>query len=594
MTTRATRGPRRRTVVALAVILAVLCAFVVRLVDIQVVSASEHVQDSLKVGQLGSTHALVGNRGSVVDTNGTLLASSVTVYDAELSPSLIMALESNKEKPPKTPWNEAADQIAAITGQDADELRAGVAANLEANPHSQFYQLKKGLSTAKYLELRDLGLVYLHQAPRETRVYPNGAVAGNVVGYIDNEGVGQAGIEQMESECLAPTSGERTYLRGKGGEIIPGSERVVEAQDGGSVQLTINSDLNWYLQQMLAEEAQKQGARAATAVVVEVKTGKIRAAAEWPSLDPNDLNASSPEDWGTRVFGTTFEPGSTFKAITAATILDSGAANLNMTVSAAGHEKFSNGAVINDAFRHGAYNYTLAGALIDSSNVAMSKFGTMVDAKTRHDYLERFGVGERTVDFPREGKGVLHPASQWDSQSLYATTFGQHYTVTAPQLAGAYQAIANGGEKIGLSLIESCTLDDGTVVQPDAPEREQVVSEAAADQVVRILENVAVQSGLSEQIEIPGYRVAIKTGTAQKPKEDGGGYKAGKYYTSMIGFAPVDDPEYVVMVTLDEPTRIASSAATASAFQQAMTQVLKTYRVSPSTAPMDELLPKFN
>src|SRR5690606_22555787 len=181
-------------------------------------------------------------------------------------------------------------------------------------------------------------------------VYPNGAVAGNVIGYIDAEGKGQAGIEQLETSCLAPTNGERTYLRGKGGEIIPGSERVVEALDGGSVQLTIDSDLNWYMQQMLAEQAQKQGAQAATAVVVEVKTGKIRAAAEWPSMDPNDLNASTPEDWGTRVFGLSYEPGSTFKAITAAAVLDTGAVNMNTTVSAAGHEKFPNGAVINDAF----------------------------------------------------------------------------------------------------------------------------------------------------------------------------------------------------------------------------------------------------
>lgn len=592
--TRATRGPRRRTVVALAVILAVLAAFVVRLVDIQVVSASEHVQDSLQVGQLGSTHALAGNRGSIVDANGTVLASSMTVYDAQLSPSLIMLLEDDEDGPPETTWNEAADKIAAITGQDADELRAGVAANLESDPDSQYYELKKGLSTEKYLKLRDLGLVYLSMKPRETRVYPNGAVAGNVVGYIDGEGKGQAGIERLEASCLAPKSGERTYLRGKGGEIIPGSERVVDALDGGSVQLTINSDLNWYIQQMLAEEAQKQGAKAATAVVVEVKTGKIRAAAEWPSLDPNQLSASSPEDWGTRVFGTSFEPGSTFKAVTAATVLDTGAANMNTTVSAASREEFPNGAVINDAFVHGAYNYTLAGALVDSSNVAVSKFGTLIDPQTRYEYLQRFGVGEKTIDFPREANGVLHPAGEWDNQSLYTTTFGQHFTVTAPQIAGAYQAIANGGEKIDLSLVESCTLDDGTVVKPDAPEHEQVVSESTADQVARILENVAVQGSLSEQVSIPGYRVAIKTGTAQKPKEDGSGYKAGKYYTSMVGFAPAEDPEYVVIVTLDEPTRIASSTATAPAFQQAMTQVLKTYRVSPSTAPMDELLPKFN
>lgn len=592
MTTRATRGPRRRTVVALAVILVVLSAFVVRLVDIQVVSANEHIDDSLQVGQLGSTETVHGDRGSIVDQNGVTLASSVKVYDVQLDPKVIKLLEDNEENPPKTPWHEAADKIAAITDLDADELRAGVAATLEDDPNSQYYPFAKGLSTEKYLELRDLGLVYLHAKARETRVYPNGAVAGNIVGYVDSAGDGQAGIEQLQGECLAATSGERTYLRGKDGVIIPGSERTVDAVDGGSVQLTINSDLNWYMQQMIAEEAQKQGAKAGTVTVVEAKTGKIRAAAEWPSLDPNDLNASSPEDWGTRVFGTTFEPGSTFKAVTAAAALDSGAADMNTTVSAAGRETFPNGAVINDAFQHDAYQYTLAGALIDSSNVGLSKFGTMVDSQTRFDYMQKFGVGSRTIGFPREEGGEVHAPESWDSQTLYTTTFGQAFTVTAPQVAGAYQAIANGGEKIDLSLVESCTGADGTVVTPEAPEHEQIVSEKTAAEVSRMLENVSVQGGLSQQIEVPGYRVASKTGTAQKA--DGGGYIAGKYFTSMVGFAPVDDPQYVVVVTLDEPTKVVSSAATAPAFQKAMTQVLKTYRVSPSTVPMDELLPKFN
>ncbi|MCE7483208.1 MULTISPECIES: peptidoglycan D,D-transpeptidase FtsI family protein [Microbacterium] len=591
MTTRATRGPRRRTVVALAVILAVLSAFVVRLVDIQVVSANEHVEDSLQVGKLGSTVTLPGNRGSIVDANGTVLASSVTVYDAQLDPMLIASLEDDEDDPPKTSWSEAADMIAAITGQDADDLRAGVAATLESDPASRYLPLKKGLSTEKFLELRDLGLVYLDMLPRETRVYPNGAVAGNIIGYVDSAGVGQSGVEQLEKQCLSPVNGERTYLRGKDGNIIPGSDRTVAAENGGSVQLTINSDLQWYLTQMISEEAQKMGAKAGTVTVVEVKTGKIRAAAEWPAMDPNDLNSSSPEDWGTRVFGSWFEPGSTFKAVTAAAVLDAGAADLNTTVSANGRETFPNGAVINDPFRHDTYQYRLAGALIDSSNVALSKFGTLIDAQTRYDYIQKFGFGQETIGFPRENPGLVHPANAWDSQTLYTTTFGQALTVTAPQVAGAYQAIANGGEKIDLSLIESCTLDDGTVVDPEAPKREQVVSEQTAAEVSRILENVSVQGGLSQQIEVPGYRVASKTGTAQKA--DAGGYIAGKYFTSMVGFAPVDDPQYVVVVTLDEPTKVVSSAATASAFQQSMTQVLKTYRVSPSTVPMDELLPKF-
>ncbi|CAH0166898.1 Penicillin-binding protein PbpB [Microbacterium oxydans] len=587
MTTRATRGPRRRTVVALAVILAVLGAFVVRLVDIQVVSADEHVTDSLV--HIGKGNTIAGQRGSVTDSNGVVLASSVLVYDAQLSPLVIRTME---EKDPKVPWTEASDQIAAITGQTGDEVRALVADALAKNENSQYAPLAKSLDTEQYIALRDLDLAYLHFESREVRVYPNGAVAGNVVGFLDGSGTAQAGVEKMEQSCLAPVNGEQTYRTGKDGVVIPGSERIVDAVDGGSVQLTINSDLNWYLQQMIAEEAQKQGAKGGTVTVVEVKTGKIRAAAEWPSLDPNDLSTITGDGWGSEIFHHDFEPGSTFKAITAAAAMEGAGLTPLSTVSASSREKFPNGAVINDAFTHPAYNYTLAGGLIDSSNVALSKFGTMVSPDVRYDYLQRFGVGKKTIDIPSEVGGTLHPVSEWDNQSLYTTTFGQYFTVTAAQVAGAYQAIANGGEKIDLSLIESCTKADGTVVAADKPEHTRIIKEQTAADITRMLENVAVQGGNAERIQVPGYRVTSKTGTAQVP-DGNGGYKAGVYYTSMVGFAPVDDPQYVVVVTLDEPTKVVSSAATASAFQKAMTQVMKTYRVMPSSVPMDALLPKF-
>jgi len=591
MTTRATRGPRRRTVVALAVILAMLAAFVVRLVDIQVVSADEHVAQSLT--KIGAGNKIAGQRGSILDSGGTVLAASVMVYDAQLSPKVIMQLE---DKDPKLPWAEAADKIAAVTGQTGDEVRALVSDALAEDSESQYAPLKKSLTTEQYIELRDLrrdnNLAYLHFDPRETRVYPNGAVAGNILGFLDNTGTAQAGIEQVGEECLAPTDGEESYRTGANGVVIPGSERTVEAINGGSVELTINSDLQWYLQQMVGEEAQKQGAKGGTVTVVEVKTGKIRAAAEWPSLDPNDLDASTPETRASEIFHHDFEPGSTFKAITAAAAIEGAGLTPLSTVSASSRETFPNGAVINDAFTHPAYNYTLAGGLIDSSNVALSKFGTMVSPDVRYDYLQRFGVGQKVLDFPSEVEGILHPVDEWDSQSLYTTTFGQYYTVTAAQLAGAYQAIANGGEKIDLSLVESCTGADGTVVKPEAPEHQQIIKEQTAAELTRMLENVAVQGGNADRIQVPGYRVTSKTGTAQV-SDNNGGYKAGVYYTSMVGFAPVDDPQYVVVVTLDEPTKVVSSAATASAFQKAMTQVMKTYRVMPSSVPMDELLPKF-
>ncbi|WP_460794882.1 peptidoglycan D,D-transpeptidase FtsI family protein [Microbacterium sp. GXF0217] len=595
MTTRATRGPRRRTVVALAVVLIVLTAFVIRLVDIQVVSADDHVSDSLEVGNLGSTTAIAGNRGSIVDADGTVLAASTLVYDAQLDPFLIDKLENDEKNPPEVPWAEASEKIAAITGQNVDDVRALVSDALAKDPESRYAQLKRGLNTEQYLQLREIGVsTYLYMAPRSVRVYPNGAVAGTMVGFLNGDGEGQYGVERMAGECLAPTDGSQTYRKGKDGVVIPGSETTTDAIDGGTVQLTLNSDLNWYLQQMVAEEAQRQGAQSATVTVVEVKTGKIRAAAEWPSVDPNNVDGTPSGYWTSQIFSKTFEPGSTFKAVTAATIIDQGVADWSTGVTAESREYFPNGAEINDPFSHPKYNYTLAGALIDSSNVALSKYGEMVSAEVRHDYLAKFGVGQKTsIGLYGEEPGTLHPASEWDNQSLYTTTFGQHFTITAAQLASTYQTFANDGERIDLSLIESCTQADGTVVEADAPEHEQVIEASTAAQVQRMLENVAVQGGLAERIEVPGYRIATKTGTAQTP--DGhGGYKSGLYDVSIVGYAPAEDPEYVVVVTMDEPTKLRTSAATATAFQKAMTQVLKTYRVKPSTEPMDELLPKFN
>ena len=215
MTTRATRGPRRRTVVALAVILAVLSAFIVRLVDIQVVRADEHVADSLSLGQLGKTRSIAGARGQIVDTDGTVLASSTFVYDAQLAPAVIMELEDAKT-PPKTPWAEASEKIGEIIGKSGDEVRQMVADKLESDPKSQYLELAKGLSTEKYLELRDLGLgSYLAMYARSVRVYPNGAVAGNMLGFLNGEGKAQYGVERTEKQCLAPKNGEETFLVGK-------------------------------------------------------------------------------------------------------------------------------------------------------------------------------------------------------------------------------------------------------------------------------------------------------------------------------------------------------------------------------------------
>jgi cell division protein FtsI (penicillin-binding protein 3) len=594
MTTRSTRTPRRRTVVALAVVLAVLAGFIVRLVDIQVVNAREHIEDSLDRAFAGS-QTLYGARGAIVDENGQTLAGSILRYDCQLSPRLIKEIDSDilAGESDKRLWADVSQDVAEITGQTPEEVRGIVEAELAERPESEFVYLKKSVSTEQFRALADLGASYIACTQHPARAYPDGAVAGNLVGFTGTDGEALEGLERSQDDCLGATNGQRTYQRGKDGVIIPGTETEVPATDGGTLQLTINRDLQWYLQQLIAEETQNRVAQHGSILVYEVKTGKVRAAAEYPTVDPNNIGATEPEDRTSQIFRGTFEPGSTFKALSAATVVDAGGQNPYSTVVAPWLVENFNGARLRDAFQHPTHQYTLTGMLVDSSNVGMAMFSDMVTPQTRYDYLSRFGVGQGTDSgYQGEANGLIHPVENWDPQTRYNTSFGQGLTTTMPELARAYGAIVNDGVMMPLSIIESCTKADGTVITPDSGEPQQVVSESTSAQMRTMLENVFLQSSFSEAVQIPGYRIGGKTGTGEKPDPVNGGYKQGVYYTTMIGFAPAEDPEYIVVVTLDEPTNVTSSSANATAFQRAMTQVLKTYRVMPSTtAP--ELLPKF-
>lgn len=589
MATRTHRTHRRRTVVALGVVLIILAGFIIRLVDIQVVNANEHVANSQDFGLAGS-QPLHGERGSIVDASGIPLAESTVQYDCQLDPLLASDVEI-AEKIGVT-WDDAAQAMAEVTGQSGDEVRAIVADALDDDPASRFAYLDKGLTTAQYRDLAAIGVPYLACLPQTSRSYPNGAVAGNLLGFtnVDDEPI--QGLELSENACLAAEDGTIAFQQGADGVIIPGTEVETAAVDGGTVTLTIDSDLQWYLQQLIGEQVHKMNADSGTITVIEADTGKVRAAAEYPSVDPNDPGESEVEDRNSRIFIDTFEPGSTMKPLTAAMLLDTDRATPLSTVTAPDYKEFPTGARVRDSQQHPTYEYTLTGVLIDSSNVGISTLSQRLRTSTREDYMRAFGFGEGSaIGFMGEETGYVRASEEWDSQTVLNTSFGQGLTTTIPELLGAYTAIANDGVRVPLSLVESCTAADGTVSEPDLPEPTEVVSASAAAEVRAMMENVYTQAYYADDVNIPGYRVGVKTGTAEKP-DGNGGYKPGLYFTTMIGFAPADDPQYIVAVTLDEPTRVRSSAANVEGFQKAMTQVLKTYRVMPSSGTAEDL-PKF-
>lgn len=592
MTTRATRSPRRRTVVALAVVLVVLSAFVVRLVDIQVVNAREHVDDSEQFAT-GAKSTLYGARGDIVDDNGVVLASSTTLYDVQIDPMLAAqgavqtdaggnAMTDADGKNIMTPWTDVAPKIAAITGQSAADVEKIVSDALAENSASRFAYVKRYVSTEEYRALAALKLPFLTFPLHPSRTYPDGAVAGNLIGFVGSDGDPLEGLESLQNSCLQATDGSLTYQRGADGVIIPGTEVEKPAVNGGTLKLTIDSDLQWFMQQLIAEETARYQADWGGIIVMEAKTGKIRALAETKTVDPNDPGASDPDNRGSRLLRVSYEPGSTFKPVTAATVIEQGGLTPTSTVETPDRIQFPNGAVINDSESHPTQNLTLTGGLVESSNVAMSQFGAQVPAETRYDYLKRFGVGDGTaLNWSGEPTGEIRDASTWDNQTFYTTTFGQAFTVTPTQVTSLFQTIANGGVRMPAQLVESCTKPDGTVVTPTLPAPVQVIKPQTAAEVSQMLENVYAQGTLADDIKIPGYRVAVKTGTAQVP--DGhGGYKDNLFMTSLAGYAPADDPQYVVLTLFNEPKTNTMSSANRSVFKKAMTQVLTHYRVMPS------------
>ena len=363
----AKRSSRRRTMVASGLVLLVLGGFVLRLVDIQVVHAAEHADEA--DDWMSYSEKLWGTRGSIVDTNGVVMASSTTKYDVAIDPLLVGDIDREDEdgKEYVQTWDEQAALIAPIIGSDVAKVQKVVSDALAADPGARWARLAQGISTAQYQALRELDVPYLDMKAKPSRAYPNGAVAGNLIGFESSDGDPLAGVERWQDDCLEASDGEESYQFGAdSGVRIPGSEKVTPATDGGQVKLTIDSDLQWYLEQMIAEETQNQNAVAGTVTVADVKTGAIRAAAQYPSMDPNDVLATDPAYRGSLIFGTTFEPGSTFKSITAASLLEEGVATPMTTVTAGDWEKFPNGAALGDSHHHPVQNYTLAGALIDS------------------------------------------------------------------------------------------------------------------------------------------------------------------------------------------------------------------------------------
>lgn len=548
-----------------------------RLVDFQVVRAAEIQKQSLETRKI--TQTISSLRGDILDSSGHVLAKTVFRYDVNVAPKHVgPVFQTIDGVRTERSVDEIAMDLSQLLGIDYGELV------LKLEGDSEYSNLAKTVNAEIYNAIRDMNVPWVFFDQFEDRLYPMGAVAGNILGFVGNDGTPLAGLERQYNTCLAGIDGQETYERSAEGVRIPSSSQTSQpTENGGALNLTIDANLQFFAQQVLADTVNNLSAEWASAIVLEVETGKILAAAEAPTVDPNDPAAVESADRGSRIFQAAFEPGSIMKALSAAMVLDTGTADEYDTVAAPDRMQLDfDNEYIKDSFSHEDFTLSLAGVLRYSSNTGMTNFASQIDRKVRYDYLQKFGFGTVSpLMFEGESSGILHPVSEWDEMTNLVTTFGQGISVTSLQMAYAYQAIANGGVRLDPVLVDSCLNEDGTVAYEPTQQATRVVSTASANLDLELMEKVVEFGGVGKTAAIPGYRVAGKTGTAQL--KDGSGY-GEEYAISFYGIAPAEDPKFVVGITIYKPEGVSNSSQATPPFKAIMQQALKHYRIPPSTS----------
>jgi len=559
-----------------ALLVVVSLVFTWKLVEFQLVRAADI--NKISKEKRSVTRTIPAVRGSIIDSQGNVLARTVNRYDINAAPINVLPITRTVNGQDVTiSVEQQIAEVAAVLGMTVEDVTAKVAGK------SNYANIKKNVDSEGYRALQKLDIPWLYYDQKLARIYPDGAVAGNLLGFVGVDGTPLAGIERQYNSCLAGIDGQETFERGATDGIrIPNSAQVTQkARNGSNVVLTINADLQYYTQQVLVNTVRNLRADWASAVVVEVKTGNILAAAEAPTVDPNDPGASSAADRQSRIFQAVFEPGSTMKTVTAATVVDQGKATPESKIKAPYRIRLPWGQYIQDSHMHGVDKLTLTGVLRDSSNTGLIQFGARVNTETRYNYLRKFGVGEKTaVNFEGESAGLINKWQNWDKLTDKTSMFGQGIAVTPIQTAFFYQTIANGGVRLQPRLIAGCQDSSGKLTTSPSKPGVRVVSESTARSTVDMLEKVVEEGGIGRTAAVSGYRVAGKSGTAQIKDGKGYGYR---YAISFIGMAPAENPEYVVAVTVYKPRTVSNSIGATPPFKRIFEQVLRMYRVPPST-----------
>jgi cell division protein FtsI (penicillin-binding protein 3) len=573
---------RIRKIIAFALV--VLLLFALRLIDLQAVRASGYVDRAQN--ELTKSATLLAPRGTIYDVNGVELARSVSAINIAVDQMLI--------NDPIT----AANLVAPILGMTSDQLLPQItgtkryviiAKDVTPAIWEKIYTVvsnynKTVMAQKKGISKRISGFIPERSYIRD---YPSGSLTASLIGIINDAGVGASGVESSLNPMLSGVNGEYRYANGRG-SIIPGSQEVqVEAKSGTSIRLTIDQDVQWVAQNAINQAVSSSRAKSGTVIVMDPKTGHILAQASAPTFDPNSTKKITLDTLNNPAVQEVYEPGSTGKVITVAAALEEQKITPN-TVFTVPYSMKIYDRTFSDHEKHPTEQMTTTKLLAVSSNTGSIKIGQLLGKDKLYNYLRKFGIGESTNSkIAGESAGILHPVKDWSGVSLPTISFGQGYSVTALQSTSVFATIANNGIKVNPTILAGVVDQSGRYTPAKKVEGVRVLSDETAAKMRLMMEGVVSKTGTAPTAAISGYRVAGKTGTAQRYNTACGCYSG--YTATFIGFAPADAPKYVVSVTIQDPKGMHWGGVLAGpVFKKVMSFVLQNEKVKP-TAPAKNL-----
>ena len=570
---------QRRITRLMVFFLVALTGLVIRLFDVQAVNAGDY--KSLTENELYRVSNLLAPRGEITDIKGIPFARSVSAINVVVDQQMIVNPEKTAEIAAPILKMSTKDVLSRIVGDKRWYLVARNATPAQWNAlKDAFASYNDNLSRAEYGKR----IVGFFPERNYTREYPAGSIVASLIGFVNQAGDGAAGIESGMNSILKGQDGRYVYANGIYAEIPGSQQEMVQPKPGNSIRLTIDRDIQFIAENAIAKAVRNSNAASGTVIVMDPKTGAILAHATAPTFDPNkpvklsDVHNASVQD--------VYEPGSTGKVMTLAAAIEEKLVTPT-TVFSVPYKLKTKYKTFKDHDYHPVQQLTTAGILAVSSNTGTIKIGDKLSDQKLYDYLRAFGVGSSTNSgLPGESAGLINQPKDWSGTTKPTMSFGQGYSVTAMQATSIFATIANDGVRVEPTVIAGTSDAQGHYTPAKTRNSSRVISAETAQKMRAMMESVVSASGTAPSAAIPGYRIAGKTGTAERVDPRTGRYSG--YTASFIGMAPADKPKYVINVTIQAPQGMHWGGVLGGpVFKEVMSYVLEAKHIPPTNSKVN-------